>query len=197
MGKLSDFENSKWRLQYGRRIFKKCCEFHESLYPGVLEVSYYESDISFWKLKMADAKWCTRLHFSYKSTIWETACLQSGCFVILTRMICQFWANYQILKIQNDGSYMADVFLKNAPNHLKIRTQGFSGSLITNLIWVFENSKWQLQNRFALNPPFWIFKKSYQIRNQRPRKPLDTNFHVIRSIFHKYVGHIESAILNF
>ena len=59
-------------------------------------------------------------------------------------------------------------------------------------------------NPFYLSPLFAfdsaifkILKTWLQIRNQRPRKPMYTNYNVYKLIFFNFVHHIESAILNF
>ena len=48
-----------------------------------------------------------------------------------------------------------------------------------------------------LDPPFWKSKNPHQIRNQRPRKPLEPTLCGDWSIFEKFVRHIGSAILFF
>ena len=43
----SDFENSKWRIQYGRQIFRKWSNFYKNLYPGDFRTPDYKSDVRF------------------------------------------------------------------------------------------------------------------------------------------------------
>ena len=49
----SDFRNSKWWIQYGRKKFRKISYFYKNLYIGVFEDADYESAVRFWKFKMA------------------------------------------------------------------------------------------------------------------------------------------------
>ena len=62
---------------------------------------------------------------------------------------------------------------------LKMFTQEFSGSLITNLVSDLQNSRWRKPN-FNLREYRWkLLLRGFKvaIRNQRPRKSLSNNFH--------------------
>ena len=54
-----DFENSKWRIQYGGRQMKNFNNFPDIVYSRIFGVADYESEIRFWKFKMADPIWRT------------------------------------------------------------------------------------------------------------------------------------------
>ena len=51
---VSDFQNSKWRIQYGGQNFEKCSELDEIGRIQVFGVAESKSVIKFSKLKMAD-----------------------------------------------------------------------------------------------------------------------------------------------
>ena len=70
----------------------------------------------------------------YQSIPLELRRKEDYFFVIVAKIPSLFWEIYQILKIQNGRFNMADVFVKNVLNYLKIGMQEFSGTLITNLI---------------------------------------------------------------
>jgi len=57
MNPVSDFQNSKWRIQYGGRKFWKIYNSYENRYIEVLKVADYESVVRFAKFKMADIIW--------------------------------------------------------------------------------------------------------------------------------------------
>ena len=50
---------------------------------------------------------------------------------------------------------------------------------------------------YVLELPFWILTIWWQIRNQRPWKPSNINFHKNGKFFEISIRHIGSAILNF
>ena len=54
-----DFENSKWRIQYGGRQIESFINFYDTLYLVVFGDADYESEIRFSKFKMADPIWRT------------------------------------------------------------------------------------------------------------------------------------------
>ena len=56
----SDFQNSKWRIQYGGRNGKKLAYKRYNLYIWVFGVADYESEVRFSKFKMVDSKWRTK-----------------------------------------------------------------------------------------------------------------------------------------
>ena len=54
----SDYENSKWRIQYGGQIFQSF-NFSETRYLGVLKFADYGTEFRFLKSQMADPIWWT------------------------------------------------------------------------------------------------------------------------------------------
>ena len=55
--RLSDFKNSKWRIQDGGRRNENRHDIGEHVYSRVFPVADYESVFRFFKFKMADATW--------------------------------------------------------------------------------------------------------------------------------------------
>ena len=51
---VSDFLNSKWRIQYGGQNFEKCSEFDEIVRRHFFGVGESKSDIQFLKFKITD-----------------------------------------------------------------------------------------------------------------------------------------------
>ena len=56
----SDFQNSKWRIQYGGQNFKKLAYKHYNLYIWLYGIADYESEVGFSKYKKADSIWRTK-----------------------------------------------------------------------------------------------------------------------------------------
>jgi len=53
----SDFENSKWQIQDGGQNLKYFWIFFKYWYRWVFGVADHESELRFWKFKMADSIW--------------------------------------------------------------------------------------------------------------------------------------------
>ena len=51
----TDFQNSKWRIQYGGQNLRKSAYKRYNLYLWVFGVANYEFEVRFWKFKMADS----------------------------------------------------------------------------------------------------------------------------------------------
>ena len=122
----SNFQNSKWWIQYGGRNFEKWSELDEIALTQVFEVAESKSAIKFLKSKMVNPIWRSKFWKMF-STLWN--CPYTG-----------FWARWvqichQIFKIKNGGSNMAVEILKIVQNSMKLSLHRFLGSLSLNLPW--------------------------------------------------------------
>ena len=131
------FKNSRWRIKDSGRVFWKSTDFLQILCMRVFGVADYESDVTFQKFKMADARcWTCFLEIHRFSSNF----VDGGFWSRWSRIYCY------CLKIQYGGSNMADVFSEDPPIFFKFCMSGFFWSLIMNWMLLFKSSRGRIQD---------------------------------------------------
>ena len=133
---LSDFQNSKWWIQYGGKKFREMSNFYENLYMGTFWNADYESAVKFLKFKMAVTIWRPTI---LKIVLFTCKSYENSFTVGFSVSDFEFAVSVSKFK-------MAERNFDKFPIFTKICVWGFSGMLITNPLSDFENLKWRFQS---------------------------------------------------